>query len=315
MINLVVSEKYQVSSDTVCIVLTDPDGDLLPPFTAGAHVDIELGEGLTRQYSLWNSSHERHRYCLGVALVADSRGGSRAVHDLQLGMSVAVSAPRNLFPLVEAEHITLVACGIGITPILAMADELHRGGKSFTLHYRLRSVEGGAFVDYLQSTAYANHVVFHPSDAMPTASFDFSTLLATDARDRRIYVCGPAGFTDALREAAVKAGVHETHFHQELFAAEKTILERDDTFVVHFSQSGVTTTVPPGVSVAEAARAAGVALPTSCGQGICGTCLVNVLAGVPDHRDDYLTPSERDANNQMLTCCSRSKTKELTLDL
>lgn len=315
MLNLVVSAKYPVSDDVVCIELAAPEHGDLPPFTAGAHVDVELGEGLVRQYSLWNSPLETHRYCLGVALAFESRGGSKAVHELQVGTMVRVSEPRNLFPLEKADHTTLVACGIGITPILAMADELHRSGSEFTLHYRLRSRSSGAFVEALMSAPYSARVMFHESVITPTVDFNFEGLLPLGQGCNRIYVCGPGAFTDALRAAALSGGLPSECFHQELFATDVAVLEGDDTFIVHFNKSGISTSVPPGVSIAEAARAAGIALPTSCGQGICGTCLINVISGTPEHRDDYLTPAERDANDQILTCCSRSKSRELTLDL
>ncbi|WP_051378468.1 PDR/VanB family oxidoreductase [Derxia gummosa] len=322
--------------------LVAPDGAALPGFEAGAHIDVHLPGGLVRQYSLCNPPGETHRYLIGVLRDPASRGGSRALHDeVSEGMTLTVGAPRNLFPLVpQAQRSLLVAGGIGITPMLAMAETLAARGADFALHYCGRSRERMAFLDRLAEPRFAGRVALHVDDGEAAQKLDLAALLAGSATERgateagahalvaadggaapapdagaHLYVCGPAGFIEAVLGAARAAGWPESRLHCEFFAAEVAPHAGDRAFEVVLASSGRVVTVPADRTVAQALAEAGVDVMLSCEQGVCGTCLTRVLAGEVDHRDQYLTPEEQAANAEFTPCCSRAKSARLVIDL
>lgn len=294
--------------------LVAADGAPLPAFEAGAHLDLHLPGGLARPYSLCNAPGETHRYCLAVLLDPASRGGSRAVHEqLRVGQRLTTSAPRNLFPLVaESSRSLLFAGGIGITPILAMAQALAARGDTFELHYCVRSRRLAAFIDWLEASPFAAHVHLHADDG-PTP-FDAPALLR-DAGDAHLYVCGPGGFMEHVLGCARTAGWDETRLHREYFAAPVQPAGDARAFEVRLARSGLTLQVPAERSVAQVLDDAGVCIPLACEQGICGTCLTRVLDGEPEHRDSFLTDAERARNDQFTPCCSRARSACLVLDL
>jgi vanillate O-demethylase ferredoxin subunit len=293
------------------------DGGALPAFSAGSHVDVQLPGGLTRQYSLCNDPGETHRYLIGVLLDSNSRGGSRAMHEqVQVGQVLHISAPKNHFPLThEARHSVLLAGGIGVTPILCMAERLAMTGASFEMHYCTRSRERTAFADRIGSASFARQVQFHFDDGAAEQKFDMARVLAAPTAGTHLYVCGPKGFMDAALKSARDQGWPEAQLHYEFFAAEVAASSGDADFEIKLASSGRVIKVAKGVSVTKALSAAGVEIQTSCEQGVCGTCLTRVLEGVPDHKDLYLSPEEQAANDQFTPCCSRSKTPVLVLDL
>ncbi len=291
------------------------DGAQLPAFTAGAHIDVHVAPGIVRQYSLCNPPHERHRYVIGVLRDPSSRGGSRAMHDqIQAGAKLTISAPRNHFPLVDAPRSLLLAGGIGVTPLLAMAETLSAQGAPFELHYCTRSPERTAFRDRILSAPYAAQVRFHHDSARPV---DLPALLAGLERGTHIYFCGPAGFISHVKASAAALGWPENQLHLEYFGADAAgaPVEGDQPFDVKLASNGACYTVPVGRTVLQVLSEAGVFVPASCEQGVCGTCLTRVLDGVPDHRDLYLTEEEQAANDQFTPCCSRSRSATLLLDL
>ena len=197
--------------------LVSADGAPLPAFTAGAHIDVHVAPGLVRQYSLCNPPHERHRYVIGVLRDPASRGGSQAMHEqIRAGAKLTISAPRNHFPLVDAPRSVLLAGGIGITPLLAMAETLSAQGSQFELHYCTRSPERTAFRDRILSAAYAPQVRFYHDS---TQELDLPALLAGLPRDSHIYFCGPAGFIDHVKATAAAAGWPHEQLHLEYFGA------------------------------------------------------------------------------------------------
>ncbi|TKC92335.1 oxidoreductase [Trinickia terrae] len=312
-----IARKFQAATDICAFELVSADGRALPPFTAGAHVDVRVGGGIVRQYSLCNSPSETHRYLIAVLRDANSRGGSVAMHALEEGGLLEIGEPKNHFPLNErAGHSLLLAGGIGVTPILAMAEALAANGASFEMHYCTRNAARTAFRERLGEASFAGRVHLYFDDARDgEARLDLAALFASRALDTHLYVCGPAGFIAAVMGAAKAAGWDDARVHREFFAAGPQEGGNDGAFQVKLSTSGRLIEVAPDVTVAAALAAAGVDLPTSCEQGVCGTCLTRVLSGEPDHRDVYLTDEEKAANDQFLPCCSRSKSPVLVLDL
>lgn len=316
-LNVRVARKSQEATDIYAFELVSCGGEPLPSFSAGSHIDVAIPGGFTRQYSLCNDPHETHRYLIAVLNAPDSRGGSRAMHErVQAGDVLQISAPRNHFQLAhEARRSLLLAGGIGVTPILCMAERLAILGADFEMHYCARSCERAAFQARIAASAFARFVQFHFDDGAPEQRLDFRKLLAEPQRDLHLYVCGPRGFMDAVLDRARATGWGEAQLHYEFFAADHREATIDAGFEVMLASSGRRIAVPTTKSVIEALDEAGIELPISCEQGICGSCLTRVLQGIPDHRDSFLTKDERAANNQFTPCCSRSKTPMLVLDL
>lgn len=304
-------------AEGICSFDLVPDqGMPLPVFTAGAHIDVHVEPGLIRQYSLCNDPSEKNRYRIAVLREATSRGGSAGMHErVNVGDTLKVSVPKNHFPLVPAQRNLLLAGGIGITPILAMAQTLHTSGNTFAVHYCGRSANRMAFIEQLGKSPFAAQVHIHTDDGIPEQRFDATHVLAQRFEDTHLYVCGPAGFMSHVLETAHRLGWTDAQLHREYFAGVATASGSDAGFEVRVASSGLTCTVPAGKSVIEVLLSHGVEVPVSCESGVCGTCLTRVLDGTPDHRDTFLTDAERAANNQFTPCCSRALSPLLVLDL
>ena len=291
-------------------------GDL-PPFEAGAHIDVHLPDGLLRQYSLCNAPAERHRYCIGVLRDPATRGGSALMHEAVFeGSSLRIGLPNNHFALhPEAAHHLLLAGGIGVTPLLAMAEQLSAAGASFALHYCSRSVARAAYLARLQSSPFAERVHFHFDDGLAAQKLDLAARLGTPEPRTHIYVCGPSGFLDAVRATARDKGWPDAQVHFEYFTGVAVHSATDRSFEVVLKRSGQVIRVEAAQAITEALAAHDVFIPVSCQQGVCGTCLTTVCEGEVDHKDLYLSPEEQAANDQILPCCSRSLSPRLVLDL
>ncbi len=310
--------RKQVEAIDICsFELVAEAGTTLPGFAAGSHVDVLLPGGITRQYSLCNDPTENHRYLIGVLRDPASRGGSRAMHDaVQEGDCLRISAPKNHFPLAhEARRHLLLAGGIGITPILCMAERLANISASFEMHYCTRSRVRTAFHERIAQSGFAARAHFHFDDGPAGQKLDIEQFLATPEDGMHLYVCGPRGFMDAVLGTARARAWPEAQLHYEFFAADVGTADSNTDFEVQLASSGRIVTVPRDKSALQALAAAGIDLPFACEQGVCGTCLTRILEGVPDHRDSYLTPEERAANDQFTPCCSRARTPRLVLDL
>jgi vanillate monooxygenase ferredoxin subunit len=317
LLRVKVARKAAVAPDICAFDLVPADAAALPAFSAGAHIDVQLPGGLTRQYSLCNPPTETHRYQIGVLRDNASRGGSQAMHDdVHEGQLLTISAPKNHFPLApEASRSLLLAGGIGVTPILSMAERLSAAGAAFELHYCARSRGRAAFLDRLSRAPYAPQVALHFDDEPAGQRLDLPALLAPPQPGTHLYVCGPKGFMDAVLATARAQGWPEAQLHFEFFASDAGPRDSDEAFEVELAASGRVVVVPKGQSIVQALAAAGVDVLVSCEQGVCGTCLTRVASGVPDHRDAYLTVEEQAANDQMLVCCSRAKSPRLVLAL
>lgn len=289
---------------------------VLPPYTAGSHIDVETKPGTVRQYSLCGDPRQAMAWRIGVLREENSRGGSQAMHDnVQVGSRLRVSPPKNHFELVDAPHSVLVAGGIGITPILAMAKELSSRGASFEVHYCGRTEAKMAFRDEIAFSNYGSRSKIYTNDAPKDAQFDATVVAGNAPSTSHLYVCGPAGFMDYVLGAAASAGWSAERLHREHFSGVAVDTSNDGAFEVQLVKTGISISIPAGKSVLEMLLQAGVDVNFSCENGVCGTCLTRVVEGIPDHRDTYLTVDERAANDQFTPCCSRSKTPVLAIDL
>ncbi|WP_321812254.1 MULTISPECIES: PDR/VanB family oxidoreductase [unclassified Burkholderia] len=297
--------------------LTSLDGSALPPFSAGSHIDVRVSDGLVRQYSLCNAPSERHRYLIAVLKEENSRGGSRAMHEaIHIGDEITISRPRNHFELSASGLPTLLfAGGIGVTPILAMAERLYAAGADFQMYYCARSQERMAFYDRISESGFASRVLFHFDDGARTQKLDIAAVLDRIGAQQELYVCGPGGFMDAVLGQARARAWPEDRLHYEFFSAKPCNTDGDRAFEVHLARSGRLVVVGRDQTVAQALADAGVRIPLSCEQGVCGTCVTRVLEGIPAHKDVYLTPEEQAVNDRFTPCCSRANTARLVLDL
>lgn len=317
LLSVRVARKSIEAEDICSLELVSADGAPLPAFAAGSHVDVQLPGGPTRQYSLCNDPAETHRYLIAVLRDARSRGGSAAVHErVKVGDTLVISAPKNHFALAhDASSHLLLAGGIGVTPLLCMAERLAHAGADFEMHYCTRSPARTAFRERIAAAPFAARVAFHFDDGEAAQKLDIAALLAAPRAGRHLYVCGPKGFMDAVLGSARAQGWPQAQIHYEFFGADAAPAAGDGGFEVMLASSGRVIAVAPDRSVVQALAEAGVSVATSCEQGVCGTCLTRVIEGEPDHRDLYLTPQEQAANDQFLPCCSRAKSARLVLDL
>ena len=316
MIDVLVVSRINEAQDICSFELASVDASPLPAFSAGAHIDVHLPDGLIRQYSLCNHPEERHRYLIGVLNDPASRGGSRSLHEqIQVGSRLRISAPRNLFALVQgARRSLLFAGGIGITPILSMAERLAHDASEFELHYCARSNARAAFVERMHNAPFAERVFLH-FDEQPQTALDAASVLAHPEDNVHLYVCGPAGFMQHVLDSARAQGWPEDQLHREYFAAAPLDNSHAGRFAVKLASTGQVIEVGAEQTVAQALESQGIEIAMSCEQGICGTCLTRVLEGVPEHRDLFLTEDEQALNDQFTPCCSRSKTPLLVLDI
>lgn len=316
-IDAVVVARRDLPGRIAVLELRHPQGNPLPGFEPGAHIDLHLPGGLVRQYSLCNDPGDDapHAYVLGVKREDTSRGGSLAVHEtLWPGQAVRISAPRNLFRLdPSAKRHVLIAGGIGITPILSMLAHCERTEAPWSLLYCGRSRDSMAFLDTLPN---APQVHVHADDVAQGLP-DLIGLLDGLAPDAHVYCCGPGPLMDAVARAGEAQGIEPARLHFERFSAEPAPVSAEalQRFEVHLARSGRTLQVGPEDSILSTLEAAGMECPSSCQQGVCGTCRVAVLDGRPDHRDYVLSDAEREANDAIYICVSRSLSPRLVLDL
>jgi ferredoxin-NADP reductase len=300
---VVVGRRETVAENVVRLTLRHPRGAPLPLWTPGAHVDLVLGPGLVRQYSLCGDPADRSAYQVAVLLQPSGRGGSRHVHStLVEGRTVRVRGPRNHFPLVDASRYLFVAGGIGITPIVPMIRAVAARGAPWQLLYGGRTRASMAFARDLV-VRYGDRVVIRPEDE--TGLLDLPSFLTPDTET---YCCGPEPLLTTIEQ------LHPTRLHVERFTPA-AVDGQQTSFEVELAQSGRTLAVPPDGSILQAVEDAGIPVLSSCREGTCGTCETAVLEGSPDHRDSVLDAQERAAGDVMMICVSRSHTPRLVLDL
>ncbi len=292
------------------------DGATLPAYTAGAHIDLYLPNGLIRSYSLVNPQSETHRYVIAVNRDAASRGGSRHMHEgLRIGETMTISVPRNNFPLAEdALHSVFIAGGIGITPLWCMMQRMAELDASWQLYYSARTRQHAAFFDEIKALGERTdaQVLFHFDQEVGGKLLDLSVLARVASPKAHLYCCGPLPMLAAFEVACAERP--KAMVHVEYFSAPAGMAIAGG-FNVVLAQSRKSVFVPEGKTILEALLEAGIDVRFSCKEGICGTCETRVLSGVPDHRDLILTSAEKEAGRTMMICCSGSKSEELLLDL
>ncbi|WP_395107916.1 PDR/VanB family oxidoreductase [Actinomadura sp. SCN-SB] len=309
---LVVLGRERVADGVVALDLADPDGAELPAWTPGAHIDLVLGDGLVRQYSLCGDPADRTAWRIAVLREPDGRGGSAAVHDeLHPGTAAIGRGPRNHFPLHPASGYLFIAGGIGITPLLPMLRAADAAGTEWRLVYGGRTVASMAFAGEL-AAAYGDRVELRPQDRY--GLLDLDAVLSGTAEDTLIYCCGPEPLLRAVEQRCVQRPTGTLHM-ERFVPRDAGDPVRAESFEVELTLTGRTLTVPPGRSILEVVEEAGVQVLSSCREGTCGTCETTVLGGTVDHRDSLLTPQERDANDTMFICVSRATCPKLLLEL
>jgi vanillate O-demethylase ferredoxin subunit len=315
-IDVTVARAWEEARRIRAVELRAADGRELPAFTAGAHIDVHLPNGLVRQYSIWSDPADRMRYCIAVLREEGSRGGSIAIHALRVGATLRIGAPRNTFPLHDSPATTLlIAGGIGVTPILAMAAQLARLGKPFNVHYCARRRAEAAFVTRLNdAVATAGSMTLHLGDEPEPGRFDARLALSAAPEGAHVYVCGPPRLIDAVEKSARAFRWSPSRVHSELFQSAQPPVD-SRPFELQLQRSGRTLRVPADRTALEVLEENGVAVPSSCRQGLCGTCATSILSGTPEHHDRVLTPAERERANLFTPCCSRARTPVLVLDL
>lgn len=312
LIDVVVSRIVQETPTVKTFYLTAPDGSLIGAYSPGAHIDVVGPTAITRQYSLCSRPDGRESFAVAVKREEASRGGSAALHDLKVGDALQISESRNLVAIdQDATHHVLIAAGIGITPMLSMARYLDVNDVGFDLHYFARTEKDAAFLPLLRDRCpeklHANLGVSRDRQAVL-----LEAALSAMPDGSHVYVCGPAGFMDKVVELAEKhvppAAIHYEAFH----ANEQPDADANTEFEVELE--GETYTVPATKTIVEVLNENGADIDTSCEEGICGTCIMQVLRGAPEHRDSVLTKSEKDSGELITVCVSRTRDSKLVLD-
>ena len=317
LIDARVSKIEDVARDTRLYTFERVDGGKLPAYKPGAHIDLHLPNGLTRQFSLTVPvAADPESYTVGVKRDENSRGGSRYIIDeMKVGDQLKISAPRNNFPLVEnAGHVVLIAGGIGITPIWCMAQQLAALGRSWKIHYACRSQADMAFLSELKKLD-PKFVHLHFDDEAGGKVLDLTAAIAEAPADAHFYCCGPNPMLKAFEAAAAsrpKANIHIEYFTPKEDANAEDAL---GGFWVELARSGEEYYIPPGKKVLEVLFDAGVDVDYSCELGICGACETKVISGIPVHHDSVLSEEEQATNEKVMICCCGCKTERLVLDM
>jgi vanillate O-demethylase ferredoxin subunit len=313
---VVVSMQIE-ARDVVSIKLRPLDGSVFPPVDPGSHVDIVLPNGLSRSYSLSNGPEDVGQYRLTVARDPASRGGSSYVLDhLRVGDRVELSAPRNNFEIAGNGYYSLfIAGGIGVTPFIPMVARLNGQGLPWRMHYCVRTRDRAALVDELIILARdgAGALLMNFDEEPGGTMLDLRAVIADAPKSANLYCCGPIGMLNAYREHAKAAGFPDEQIHFEYFSSD---IEKAAAggFTVVCERSGKTVLVERGQTILKALAAAGVSVPSSCEEGICGSCETRVISGDPDHRDMILSAKEREEGKKIIICCSGAKSSRLVLD-
>lgn len=309
-IKLDIDSKDIAAEGVAVLTLRRPDRAALPAWTAGAHIDVSLPNSLTRQYSLCGDPNHPGSYRIAVWREPEGRGGSEFVHrSLQAGHTVEIKGPRNNFPLLPALNYLFIAGGIGITPILPMLSAVEGRRANWTLLYGGRRRASMAFLNELAS--YGDRVTVAPQDEV--GLLNIADLLGRPRPDTLVYCCGPEPLLSAVESRC--ATWPTGSLNVERFKAIELGPQTDQPFELELRRTGTRLTVPAGKTILETIEETGTIVVHSCREGICGTCEIPVIDGIPDHRDSVLSPTAKDSNKVIMICVSRSKSKLLVLDL
>lgn len=316
MIEVTVINKTQLTPQVISLQLASKDTAVLPNYEAGAHIDVHLPNELIRQYSLCGPIDAAH-YEIAVLNDPNSRGGSKAIHEgLELGKTLTISEPRNHFPLVSGAKKTLLfAAGIGITPILAMAEKLAASQQAFELHFCVRDQQHTPYFERISQSPWAEKAHFHFTVGDSNRRIDVSPLLENAPADTHLYVCGPVTFMEDIISKAQHAGWLNENLHREYFSAAPIDHRADQSFEVVINSSGQVLNVPADSSILNVLEDNDIFIPVACEEGVCGTCVTGLLEGEADHKDVFLTDQEKQLMQKITPCCSRALSPRLVLDL
>lgn len=311
-----VTEVRSYGSKVKLITLKPEAGGSLPDYTAGAHIDLNLGNGLIRQYSLCQYPMTDNQYHIAVLRDETSRGGSQYIHEqIQVGDTIEISKPRNLFPLAENQQRALLfAGGIGITPLMAMFDALLQQSIDVKLYYFCRDEADAIFAERLQQADVADKVEL-VCQSPRTSPELLQRMVEAPDEGLHLYTCGPLGFMDAVFQTASEKGWPSENLHRELFQAAPLDESANRPFQIQIASDGAVIDVPADKSITQVLEEAGYFVPVSCEEGICGTCLTKLIEGEALHRDQFLTEEERAEGKIFTPCCSRARSERLVLDL
>jgi vanillate O-demethylase ferredoxin subunit len=304
--------KTDLSEDTRDFAFEILDGRFsgLEP---GAHVDIHLGADLVRQYSIWSWSQDGRQINVAVKREDAGRGGSRAMHELETGATVEIGGPRNHFKLQPGEcYVTLIAGGIGATPLVGMARELVNSRREFQIYYLARSRHLAAMDKAFRALGLGDRYHLHCDDT--DGQLDLASVLQSMPIGSDVYACGPEPMLNAVLDAgnAMRGGT--IHFERFAAAADAD-LGAKDSFEIEIQSTGQILPVQSDESILDVLKANGIPVDFGCSEGLCGSCIVDVIDGEVDHRDGILTPDEQATNSYMCTCVSRAKSARLVLNL
>lgn len=290
----------------------DPNGQELPDFTPGAHIELSVPGGWKRSFSLINLPEDGRRYVIAVYREPNGRGGSKALHEkIRIGDLIEVDSPINNFPPVDdTGPFVFIAGGIGITPFLPTLERVARAGHWFDLYYSVRTRGAAAFMERLSVHGDRLHLVVTREPG--GRRLDIASVVAHTPRGAQLYCCGPKSMLDDFNAAI--ADRDPAQVHVEYFAPVEPAATAGG-FLVELVRTGRTIAVPPGKTILQTLLDEGLDVPCSCLEGVCGTCETRVLEGVPDHRDAVLTKQEREAGKTMMICCSGAKSEKLVLDI
>ena len=308
-LSVVVKQKRLLAERIIGLTLESSEDADLPPWEPGAHIDLIVPGGAIRQYSLYGNRRNPRQYQIGVLLEPDGAASSFIDKDVKEGDTIRIGKPRNHFGLAQFHRYIFIAGGIGITPFLPMLEFLEEQHKQWMLYYAGRNQSSMAFFDNLSK--FGNKVVFAPK--AEGKRLDLKSILGTAQSDTAVYCCGPNRMIDAVSDTCLGVWPKGAIYAERFAAVEQTAGE-NQPFKIRLERSNLTLDVPADRSAIDVMADAGVFIPCSCKEGTCGSCEVDVLEGVPDHRDSVLTEEERDSNSIMMVCISRSKTPLLVLD-
>lgn len=308
-----ITRVWDETAEIKCFELRAFDGVSLPPIAPGAHIDVYLGNGLTRQYSLWNGPADTDAYFIGVKREPQSRGGSAAMHQLTAGQVLEIGEPRNNFPLIDTMGLSLLlAGGIGITPLLSMMRFLESRNRPVRLHLFSRSAALSPFRALLIPNP---NVTQHFDLLPPKLDAVLSGLVKATRPGDHVYICGPGRFMELAQTIAAENGWPADRIHLEYFTLEQQPSNADAEFELVLYKSAKRLIVKRDQTIIGALQEAGVNILTSCEQGVCGTCVTTVIEGEPDHRDVYFNSQERASGKLITPCVSRCKGNRLVVDL
>ncbi|MEP0962747.1 MAG: 2Fe-2S iron-sulfur cluster-binding protein [Roseobacter sp.] len=310
----VVVSKAEIMADGITKYEFKPvDGKPLPHWQAGAHLDIVVAPDFLRQYSLSSNPADRDHFQIAVLREDEGRGGSKLMHRIfNEGRRVFVSKPINHFPLVQsASHSILMGGGIGITPMLAMAHELHAQGKPFEVHYSGRSRETMGFLKDIQTYPWADQVHLHVSNE--GTRVDLDAVMAGYKRGWHVYTCGADHYMQAVLNAAETAGFPEDARHLEYFSVPEQPDYVNHAFTIKLHRSGKEITIPTDKSAADVLLENGFPIDLKCSDGICGVCKCGLVSGDVEHRDFVLSKAQRET--EIILCQSRASTANGTIEI